>query len=50
MKKVWTILLTAFLVVGMTACKEKTPSDTKKDSQKTESGIPEIELPEVWFD
>ena len=50
MKKALTILLTVFLAFGMTACKGEEPSNKKKDSQKTESGFPEIELPLVEFD
>lgn len=50
MKRVLSILLTVFLAVGLTGCLEEDSSTSKKESQKTESGIPEIELPEVDLD
>ena len=55
MRKILAILLTVFMAVGMTACwEEETSTQSQesqgKNSQKTENGIPEIELPEVWFD
>ena len=55
MRKILAILLTVFMAVGMTACLEEETSTPKQDSQsknsqKTENSLPEIELPEVWFD
>ena len=50
MKKILTMVLVALFAVGLTACKDNKPSDAKKDSQKTESGFPETELPFVPYD
>ena len=49
MKKVLAILLTMCLSVGLTACLEEDSSTPKKDSQKTESSVSAIELPEDKF-
>ena len=50
MRKLLTILMAAFLAFGLTACESEDSSSPNKDSQKTESSVSEIELPEVKFD
>ncbi len=55
MRKILAVLLTAFLMIGLTACLEGETSTPNKDSQgknsqKTESGVSGIELPEDKFD
>ena len=49
MKRIWILMMLIAVITCGAACLEEESSSQKKDSIKTESGIPEIELPEDEF-
>ena len=49
MKRICILMTLLAVITCGAACLEEDSSSQKKDSVKTESGIPEIELPEDMF-